>query len=1033
MIRTIRLEQYRPELAEAIAEMWNDSNESFGGGNSRMTAQQVRQQEENTDTLALYLALDGERVVGYCKICEYREDTGALYVQLLNVHPDYHGQKIGKLLVTKAVEDTIELGWPRLDLYTWQSNTKAVPLYKKCGFFWEDRDETTHLMNFIPTVVRTEALAPYFEQLDWYEDSIREINVTPDGIKQNGFDYYAYEWGKSGKRLRVEFERRGRGMRLIETDDYLLAAEVDSSALICGRTYSIRYRLVNKTQKPLHIELRGVSDRNIHFDWHSAVDVIGDVCLIAEFDVQELQEELSEWKTSPAVCTELLINGKAAQFRVGVLPKLPAKVEMKLPNDGGYHRKQGIAYIDFESHLSDRATFRFFLPSQELIVWEQSELEISLEPLARQSIAIHYNVLEFGYYQADIQIYAESESGDSLTFMQRFGAAFPGVGAAYQGKNNLGWHIGNGKYAVSMNKEHHDSELRCIGMEEQLFMSYPKLGTPFSDEFSKKAPAEVEFIQEANGAMLKAVHFRSSAFPHVLLKVMTRLHGDGIVERWFEATNEGDKPMSNELWVSQSIRKDLFRAIIPYEGQYVEMSDSIGSDYEYWDSNRITERWLFNRGHGLPIGICWSEAYQLNFQSWHFDLNTSFGAIDARATVKSDTIIVSLGSFTDWRAFRALAMQTGWDEPLHLVPQTQLMIGDRNPFVKGEPTLILQDRKQSTWNGNVEMSYRYSADIEAQSTITPEEEATQVSITLRPLLQSIDVVDVSTSLDTELGQYQAAIFRQLTEPIECVETLESNYKVFAADNGVIRIKAAPDYYTSLFSLEVEGEEWLMNNYPSRDVKSWWNPFVGGIYSDLNQLTSMSVLKQERSAQFVKLSDQHHNEWQGIRVDLNIQEHEKYKGICLSNYYLLLPGVPILCHFTDVLQNSRAFLSDRLEQQFFVHQGEAMQDSWVESYAHCGRTIAFPQGKGVIDIFENSDCRFGSNDRTALLHIISDHTAARSNVYVNKEVSLASITHDLNIPNGQTLRTSPVMLLFSMERIEPEALTDLRAIRFSQSD
>ena len=210
MIRTIQIEKYRPELAAAIADMWNDSHESFGGGNSRMTAQQVRQREESADTLALYLALDGERVVGYCKICEYREDTGALYVHLLNVHPDYHGQKIGKQLLLQVIDDTITLGWPRLDLYTWQSNTKAVPLYKKCGFFWEDRDETTHLMNFIPTVVRTEALASHFEYFDWYQDSVREITLAPDGIKQNGFDYYRYEWEKSGKKLRVEFERRGR-------------------------------------------------------------------------------------------------------------------------------------------------------------------------------------------------------------------------------------------------------------------------------------------------------------------------------------------------------------------------------------------------------------------------------------------------------------------------------------------------------------------------------------------------------------------------------------------------------------------------------------------------------------------------------------------------------------------------------------------------------------------------------------------------------------------------------------------------------
>ena len=1033
MIRTIQIEKYRPELAAAIADMWNDSHESFGGGNSRMTAQQVRQREESADTLALYLALDGERVVGYCKICEYREDTGALYVHLLNVHPDYHGQKIGKQLLHQVIDDTITLGWPRLDLYTWQSNTKAVPLYKKCGFFWEDRDETTHLMNFIPTVVRTEALAYHFEYFDWYQDSVREITLAPDGIKQNGFDYYRYEWEKSGKKLRVEFERRGRGMRLIDTDDYILTAEIAQPDLICGRTHSIHYHLVNKSGKPLHIELQGKSDRNIHFDWQSSIDVIGEATLQAEFNVQQLQEEISQWRTTPTVCTELLINGKSAQFRVGVVPKQPAAVELRLPDLGAFHRKQGVAYLDIASHLAESATFRFMLPSQDQIDWEHSQFEIQIEPLSCKSIPLRYQVLQFGYYQTELLIQVETGSGESLSFLPLISASFPGIGAAYGGRCNSGWQIGHGKYSVSLMKEHNDTTLSCVGMDKHMSLLFPKLGKPFSDEFSKAAPSHVSFAKEENGAMVKEVHYRSSAFPGVLLKVMTRLHGDGIVERWFEATNEGDKPLLEDLWISQSVRHDLYRAIIPYAGQFVEMNDSIGSEYEFWDSNLITERWLFSRGDELPIGISWGKKYELKFQGWYMDLDTNIGMLDAWKTVKSEPIFISLGSFVDWKAFRACFMQEGWDEHIELTPQTHLQPVDRNPFVKGEPTMILEDRKHGIWSGNVQMSYRYSAEIEAQCSISPEEEVTQASVTLRPLLQSIDVVDAHTCLDVELGQYHSAIFRQLSSPIDCTETVESEYTVYTVDNGVIRMKAAPDYYSSLFSLEVEGEEWLMSNFPARDVKSWWNPFVGGLYSSLDQLTMLSALKQERSAQFVKLYDQHRNEWQGIRVDLHIREHEKYKGIRLSNYYLLLPGVPVLCQFTDVHQASQAYLNDRLEQEMFINNGEPEQNSWLEAHSSNGKPIAFPQGKGVVDVYENSDYRFGSRDKTAIMHIVTDHTISRSSVYANKEVTHTNVIHKLHIPNGHTQRTTPVMLMFSMERIEPEALTYLRAIRFPQSE
>ncbi len=158
----IKIVEYEEGYAKRIAKMWNESRESWGGEARVFTAEQIIMQEANADNLHSYLALDGEEVVGYCSLSEYREDTGALYIPLLNVHPSYHGKKVGKLLVLKTVERAVELGWPRLDLYTWPGNTKAVPLYKKCGFFWEDRDDTTHLMNFLPTVLNSPLCKDFF-------------------------------------------------------------------------------------------------------------------------------------------------------------------------------------------------------------------------------------------------------------------------------------------------------------------------------------------------------------------------------------------------------------------------------------------------------------------------------------------------------------------------------------------------------------------------------------------------------------------------------------------------------------------------------------------------------------------------------------------------------------------------------------------------------------------------------------------------------------------------------------------------------
>ena len=134
----IKLVEYERKYAAALAEMWNKSAENWGGEGIQKNEESMAREMEVSVNLKAWLALAGEEVVGYCGFSEYREDEGASYIPLLNVRPDYQGQKVGKLLVLKAVEEACRCPWPRLDLYTWPGNTKAVPLYKKCGFFWEE-------------------------------------------------------------------------------------------------------------------------------------------------------------------------------------------------------------------------------------------------------------------------------------------------------------------------------------------------------------------------------------------------------------------------------------------------------------------------------------------------------------------------------------------------------------------------------------------------------------------------------------------------------------------------------------------------------------------------------------------------------------------------------------------------------------------------------------------------------------------------------------------------------------------------------
>ena len=328
-MKKIKIVDYNHKYARAVAEMWRNSSQGWNGEILLNSEQAVITDEEKSVHLNAWLAMDGDLVVGYCNLYEYQEDTGALYIGLLNVRDDYHGKKIGKALVLKAVNQTRELGWDRLDLFTWSGNTAAVPLYKKCGFFWENRDDSTHLMNFIPQVLTNELVKDYFEMIDWYEDSTRQIEIKPDGRKENGFDFFTYSWQKNDKKLLMEYCCHGRGLRKIENNEYSITVSVKKLKLVFGSSYEIKYHIINKTKIPLNIAIKGESERNIVFDFEQTTNVTSEKTIIGKFFINPVEKKQNEWKTYPNVISHISVNDKKAIFKTGIEPIFPAEIVLE--------------------------------------------------------------------------------------------------------------------------------------------------------------------------------------------------------------------------------------------------------------------------------------------------------------------------------------------------------------------------------------------------------------------------------------------------------------------------------------------------------------------------------------------------------------------------------------------------------------------------------------------------------------------------------------------------------------------------------
>lgn len=1027
----IRIVNYDHSYAGRVADMWNKSVNNWGGNNAIRTEESVVREHDNSFNLDVFLALDNDEVVGYCSFSKYPSDEDSLFIPLLNVHPDYHGKKIGKALVMRAVERTAELGCPRLDLFTWPGNTKAVPLYKKCGFFWEKRDDSTHLMNFIPYVIGTEALSEYFEPIHWYNDSTRVIEVKPDGIENNGFVHYEYSWEKNGRKLRVEFERAARGLRLIETEDYLISTRVQEHELVFGRSYEISYHLVNKSGKPLNVRIKGLNNKNIEHDLDRSVDVIGETTLEGSFHVGEIYEEQNTWRTHPSVAAEVFINGRKAVFKTGILPKYPARISLIKPQIECYKESEGECYLEIENNFKEKVLFELNLPENGKLTFHPSRHQISLDKNERKTIALSYRLEDFCLYDENVPVKAILDSGEKLEFSKRVRQQFSGFNAMFGGEGESSWFIVNGTTAVNLSK--HDNRISVSTNVREEFgtrFDTPKLGKPYSEEFFKKRADRVEFYQEGD-AMTQRAYYTSGDFPYIGLVSTTKLYHRGLVEHFYEVYNNSEEEAPDEVALGEAVFHNLFRAVIPYEGKYIELQDAYEASHDFWDSSKITENWLFSRGDRLTRGICWPKNYEMKYSRNAMFFEHNFGKLAPNSSAKTESIWVAYGTYNSWQDFRVFALKEYEEEALSLAESFECIVNNGNPFIKGSFDIDFVEHKNEYFNGRITVDSNLGLFSGQEASFVPGENLKRTKFTIVPEKKpGLDILTLGVDFDSYAFEKEQGLYITGDGDVVFEVDRSDGTEVYSADNGVIQIKACPTFSHSVFSMTYHGYDWLDTSFPKPGPRSWFNPWVGGIGCRPWGMTPESIRQESKACSFVEIRDVFDNQWSGLRLNVKVHENKAFRGLEYNQYFLMQPGIPVLCQTVEVLQNTGKFLNHTgFGTECFLKPDEAIENSWFKSIGRDGMKKKYRSGRVAYNITSDSSLLYGSDKTQQRLQVFTDLDTVSLLGYANRNDTAAFITNKVTARDGERLFTQPIFYIFTEEFIEDKILKDLKNIRF----
>lgn len=1026
----LKIVEYTPAYAKAVAEMWQKSTEGWNGEMANETEETVLAEHAATANINTYLAVLGGEVLGYCGFSRYREDEGALYISTLNARYDYHGKGIGKTLVKKSIERTIELKWPRLDLYTWPANTKSIPLYKKCGFFLENRQDTTHLMNFMPTVMQTEAVKNFFQDADWYDDMKRIIDIEPDGRVENEFEFYEYNWEKNGKKLRMEFERKGRGLRLIENDDYMISLSALSQNLIIGKSYKAAFEIINKSGKPLYVEIAGGDDKNIRFALNKKVQIAEKEIVEGNFYLSEIEEEFGKLKTHPGITAHVVINGENVLFKLGIVPKFPAKISFCCEDLERYSGESLTVYVNIESCLEENGIFEFELPESNDIVFSKRVFEIELAKKQRISIPIQCILRNPCIYKAELNFKVELQSGEKVHFHKNVAAIFRGRHSAYGEEVSGKYVIVNGTYKLTLNKSNNKVEVFLGNKKSSTYFMYPKLGKPYSQEFSSMLAKNVTWYYD-NEKMYLSGEYASKEFKNIIVKSIFNISKDGILEHFYEICNSLDDEIPDDIYINQSFHYSLAGAFIPYNNKILQVTEP-GLEYnEYFDSSKISENWLFASAEAKTESLIWPQNIKLAFDSWFINLEHNIGKLKRKERRVTEPIYLAISTFKNYDEARKYALKSYEIADLYLVEDYEIDINNRNPFVNESINVSITENRRILRDGEIIVKSKNNCFDKINEKLLGNEKNINIPIHTKKGFGN-DIIFIESNLSSLSLERKVPVFYIRNMEFKSQITRDNGSTIYSISNGIINIKASPNFSLGLFSINFMDKEWLDSSFPKAFPRTWYNPWFGGIQNlpEVQMESARSLLKEHIEVEFVEKDDSLGNMWMGIETSLCIAQNDDYKGLQIDQYYLMLPGVPVILHMTKVSNKMDEYIdSCDIVNSGFFKISEEIRGNWASVKNRNKEITKYRAGSVEYDLNCNSSILYGSDDIEYKIQVYMNPDGRENRAFLDAQNFGCLNRINISIAANETKFLPNIFYIFTKEHVSDKLLKSLKNIRF----
>jgi hypothetical protein len=429
--------------------------------------------------------------------------------------------------------------------------------------------------------------------------------------------------------------------------------------------------------------------------------------------------------------------------------------------------------------------------------------------------------------------------------------------------------------------------------------------------------------------------------------------------------------------------------------------------------------------------LIWPQNLKFGFDNWFMHLEHSLGKLKEGERKVTQPVYLAISIFKSWNEVRRFALKSNDVKEACLVEDFEIDVNNKNPFVNESFDINIIENRNLSHNGDIIVNSKNNFFDEVHVNIQDNIKNINIPIHTEKGFEN-DLISIQSNFSSLSFERKAPVFYIRNMKFKSQVTEDMGLTVYSISNGVMNIKASPEFSTGIFSLQFMDREWLDNSFPKAGPRSWYNPWFGGIQNLPEELVEngRSLLKEHIEVEFVEKVDALGNRWKGIKTSMCMAHNEDYKGLAVNQYFLMLPGVPVILNETELINNMGKYMNSNAIMNFaFFKIDEEIRHNWISVRNYHGEVTKYRAGVKVYEISNNSSCLFGADDLEYKIQVNTDFNDCDPLAYLSIKDFVCMNGRKISLAAGEKKFLPNVFYTFTKEHIPDKFLKNLQNIRF----